>query len=109
MLYLCLFILGCSAVVVLIGAYLISGDKHTIKKERLSLYKIPSAFWDEYNSITLDIYYMSIANCETIRYKIEDFEYKYSQIIDHQIYHDRIGEILRNYKAKYELITNKNK
>lgn len=108
MLYLCLFILGCSAVLVLVGAYLISGDKHTIKKDRLSLYKIPSAFWDEYNTITLDIYYMSLANCESIRYKIDDFEYKYSQIIDHQIYNDRMAEILRNYKQKKELIIIKN-
>jgi hypothetical protein len=109
MLYLCLFILGCSAVVVLVGAYLISGDKYDIKKERLSLYNIPSAFWDEYNSITLDIYYMNKANAEAIRYKIEDFEYKYSQIVDHQVYHDRMGEILKSYKTKQEFINNKNK
>lgn len=109
MLYLCLFILGCSLVSAFIGVYLLSGDKHKIKKERLSLYRIPTAFWNEYNSITLDIYYMSLANCETIKYKIEDFEYKYSQIVDYQIYNDRMAEILRNYKTKYELIINKNK
>ena len=110
MLYLCLFILGCSAViVVLAGAYLISGDKHTIKKDRLSLYNIPSAFWDEYNSITLDIYYMTNGSAEAIRYKIEDFEYKYSQIVDHQVYNDRMAEILRNYKAKKDLIISKTK
>lgn len=108
MLYLCLLILGCSLVSAMIGTYLLSGDKYKIKKERLSLYNIPSAFWDEYNSITLDIYYMSLANCETIRYKIDDFEYKYSQIIDHQIYNDRMGEILRNYKQKKEFIISKN-
>lgn len=109
MLYLCLLILGCSVVSAMIGTYLLSGDKYKIKKERLSLYNIPSAFWDEYNSITLDIYYMSLANCETIRYKIDDFEYKYSQIIDHQIYNDRMAEILRNYKEKKELIISKTK
>lgn len=109
MLYLCLFILGCSAVVVLFGAYLISGDKHIKKTERLSLYQIPSAFWDEYNTITLDIYYMSNANAEAIRYKIDDFEYKYSQIVDYQIYNDRMGEILKNYKAKKDLIISKTK
>lgn len=107
MLYLCLLILGCSAVVALIGAYLISGDKHKIKKERLSLYNIPSAFWDEYNSITLDIYYMSNGSAEAIRYKIEDFEYKYSQIVDHQVYNDRMAEILRNYKTKRDLLISK--
>ena len=57
----------------------------------------------------LDIYYMSLANCESIRYKIEDFEYKYSQTVDYQIYNDRMSEILRNYKAKRELIINKTK
>jgi len=109
MLYLCLFILGCSLVIALIGAYLISGDKHKIKKERLSLYNIPSAFWDEYNSISLDIYYMTNANAEAIRYKIEDFEYKYSQIVEQWIYNDKMAEILRNYKMKQEFINNKNK
>lgn len=106
MLYLCLFILGCS----LVGVVMISNDKYKSKTiKRKSLYEIPSAFWDEYNTITLDIYYMSLANCESIRYKIEDFEYKYSQTIDSQIYHDRMGEILRNYKVKKELIISKNK
>ena len=109
MLYLCLFILGCSLVSALVGAYLLSGDKYEIKKERLSLYNIPSAFWDEYNSITLDIYYMSIANADAIRYKIEDFEYKYSQIVDQHVYNDRMYEILRCYKIKQEFINNKNK
>lgn len=89
---------------------MISNDKYNSKTvKRKSLYEIPSAFWDEYNSITLDIYYMSNANSEAIRYKIEDFEYKYSQTIDSQIYHDRMGEILKNYKAKQEFIINKTK
>ena len=106
MLYLCLFVLGCSV----IGMMLLSSDKQQKKQsKRKSLYEIPSAFWDEYNTIILDIYYMSLANCESIRYKIEDFEYKYSQIIDYQIYNDRMTDILMNYKAKKELIINKNK
>jgi hypothetical protein len=82
------------------------------KKEpvkRRSLYQIPSAFWDEYNTIILDIYYMSLANCESIKFKIEDFEYKYSQTVDYQIYNDRMADILRNYKQKREFIINKNK
>ena len=109
MLYLCLFILGCSAIIVLLGSYLITKDKNTITSGRLSLYNIPSAFWDEYNSITLDIYYMTNGSAEAIRYKIEDFEYKYSQIIDYQIYNDRMAEILRNFKAKKDLIISKTK
>jgi hypothetical protein len=77
--------------------------------QRRTLYQIPSAFWDEYNSITLDIYYMSNASSEAIRYKIEDFEYKYSQTIDQMIYNDRMAEILRCYKEKHEFLINKNK
>lgn len=106
MLYLCLLILGCSGVALIV---LCKKKEKPKKQKRRSLYEIPSAFWDEYNSITLDIYYMSLANCETIRYKIEDFEYKYSQIVDYVIYNDRMAEILRNYKEKKELIINKNK
>ena len=109
MLYLCLFILGCSAIIVLLGAYLISKDKKTVTSGRLSLYNIPSAFWDEYNSITLDIYYMTNGSVEAIRYKIEDFEYKYSQIVDQLVYNDRIEEILKNYKAKKDLLISKTK
>jgi hypothetical protein len=106
MLYLCLFVMVCS----LVGAYLLTCDKQKNKQiKRRTLYEIPSAFWDEYNTMILDIYYMSLANCESIRYKIEDFEYKYSQTVDYQIYNDRMSEILRNYKAKRELIINKTK
>ena len=106
MLYLCLFILGCSA----LGLVIMSkSKKEAIKPKRRSLYEIPSSFWDEYNSITLDIYYMTTGSAETIRYKIEDFEYKYSQIVDYQVYNDRMGEILRSYKTKKEFINNKNK
>lgn len=109
MLYLCLLILGCSSVVALFGAYLLSSDKYNVKVERFSLYQIPSAFWDEYNSITLDIYYMTSGSAEVIRYKIEDFEYKYSQIIDQLVYNDKMSEILSMYKMKQEFINNKNK
>lgn len=104
MLYLCLFILVCSAV----GIVMMSCQKKEPVKRR-SLYQIPSAFWDEYNTIILDIYYMSLANCESIKFKIEDFEYKYSQTVDYQIYNDRMADILRNYKQKREFIINKNK
>ena len=106
MLYLCLFILGCSAV----GLVMIYYKKDVQESvQRRSLYQIPSAFWDEYNSITLDIYYMTKGSAEAIRYKIEDFEYKYSQIVDLIIYNDKMGEILRCYKMKQEFLNNKNK
>ena len=107
MLYLCLFILGCS----LVGLAMVDFDNKDKKQsvQRRSLYQIPSAFWDEYNSITLDIYYMTNASAEAIRYKIEDFEYKYSQIVDYMIYNDKMGEILRNYKMKQEFLNNKTK
>jgi len=105
MLYLCLFILGCS----LVGIVLKNYDKVSSQEmvQRRSLYQIPSAFWDEYNSITLDIYYMSNASAEAIRFKIEDFEYKYSQTIDQMIYNDRMADILRTYQMKQEFLNNK--
>ena len=105
MLYLCLLILGCS----LVGIVLKNYDKVSSQEmvQRRTLYQIPSAFWDEYNSITLDIYYMSNASAEAIRFKIEDFEYKYSQTVDQMVYNDRMAEILRCYQMKQEFINNK--
>jgi hypothetical protein len=107
MLYLCLLILGCSLVVIAINNY----EKSNVQKvvQRRTLYQIPSAFWDEYNSITLDIYYMSNGSAETIRYKIEDFEYKYSQTVDQMVYNDKMAEILRCYQMKQEFLNNKTK
>jgi len=107
MLYLCLFILGCS----LVGIVMIKYDKNNVQEvvQRRSLYQIPSAFWDEYNSLTLDIYYMSNASAEAIRFKIEDFEYKYSQTVDQMVYNDRMAEILRSYQTKQEFLNNKTK
>ena len=107
MLYLCLLILVCS----LLGIVIINYDKSNVQKvvQRRSLYQIPSAFWDEYNSITLDIYYMSNGSAENIRYKIEDFEYKYSQIVDQLVYNDKMAEILRCYQMKQEFLNNKTK
>ena len=105
MLYLCLLILGCS----LVGLVMINYDKSNVQKmvQRRTLYQIPSAFWDEYNSITLDIYYMSKGSAEAIRYKIEDFEYKYSQTVDQMVYNDRMADILSSYKKKQEFLNNK--
>ena len=107
MLYLCLLIIICSIVALIRINY----EKSNVQKvvQRRSLYQIPSAFWDEYNSITLDIYYMSNGSAEAIRYKIEDFEYKYSQIVDQLVYNDKMAEILSMYKMKQEFINNKTK
>ena len=107
MLYLCLLILGCS----LVGIVMINYDKISSQEmvQRRTLYQIPSAFWDEYNSITLDIYYMSNASAEAVRFKIEDFEYKYSQTIDQMIYNDRMADILRTCQKKQEFLNNKTK
>jgi len=88
---------------------MIKYDKVSNKEmvQRRTLYQIPSAFWDEYNSLTLDIYYMSNASAEAIRFKIEDFEYKYSQTVDQMVYNDRMAEILRSYQTKQEFLNNK--
>ena len=105
MLYLCLLLLACS----LVGIVMINYDKSNVQKmvQRRTLYQIPSAFWDEYNSLTLDIYYMSKGSAEAIRYKIEDFEYKYSQTVDQMVYNDKMAEILRCYQTKQEFLNNK--
>jgi hypothetical protein len=52
---------------------------------------------------------MSKGSAEAIRYKIEDFEYKYSQTVDQMVYNDKMGEILRCYQTKQEFLNNKTK
>jgi hypothetical protein len=52
---------------------------------------------------------MSKASAETIRFKIEDFEYKYAQTIDKTVYNDRMADILSSYKKKQEFLNNKTK
>jgi hypothetical protein len=52
---------------------------------------------------------MSKGSAEAIRYKIEDFEYKYSQTVDQMVYNDKMAEILRCYKMKQEFLNNKTK
>jgi hypothetical protein len=105
MLYLCLLLIACS----LVGVAMIKYDKVSNKEmvQRRTLYQIPSAFWDEYNSLALDIYYMSAGSAEAIRFKIEDFEYKYSQTVDQMVYNDRMAEILKSYQIKQEFLNNK--
>lgn len=109
MLYLCLLVIACSIIVSFIGVILLNYDKRNVQEmvQRRSLYQIPSAFWDEYNSIILDIYYMSKGSAEAIRFKIEDFEYKYSQTVDQLVYNDRMADILSSYKKKQEFLNNK--
>jgi hypothetical protein len=50
---------------------------------------------------------MSKGSAEAIRYKIEDFEYKYAQTIDQMVYNDRMADILSSYKKKQEFLNNK--
>jgi hypothetical protein len=52
---------------------------------------------------------MSKGSAEAIRYKIEDFEYKYSQTVDQMVYNDRMADILASYKKKQEFLNNKTK
>jgi hypothetical protein len=52
---------------------------------------------------------MSNASAEAIKFKIEDFEYKYAQTVDQMVYNERMAEILKSYQMKQEFLNNKTK
>lgn len=78
-------------------------------KERASnkqMYHIPAVFWQDYNKLSGKIYNMTIDDCDKIKYKIDEFEQKYAQYIDLQVYNDRMYLLLNDYQRKHFSLIN---
>lgn len=71
-----------------------------------SMYHIPAVFWHDYNKVSLAIYNMTLDNCEKVKYKIDEFEQKYAQYIDLQIYNDRMYLLLDQFQTKHYSLLN---
>lgn len=81
-------------------------------KQRASnkaMYHIPAIFWHDYNKISLKIYNMTLEDCDKIRYAIDEFENKYAQYIDLQVYNDRMYLLLNDYQRKHFSLLNTKK
>lgn len=76
------------------------------RPSKKSMYHIPAIFWHDYNKISLSIYNMTIDNCDKVKYNIDEFEQKYSQYIDLQVYNDRMYLLLNDYQRKHYSLLN---
>jgi len=71
---------------------------------RFQKYKVPSQFWDDYNKINFFIHDMGIDECERVKYLIDDFTYKYAQIMDYKVYVDSLGQLITKYYDKEKIL-----
>ena len=86
-----------------------SKPKQHKRIDRNNKYKMPVAFWDDYNWLSLKIYNMNIDECENIQTRIDQFFYKYEQYMDTQVFNDRASILLNDYKKRINyLLNNKN-
>ena len=67
---------------------------------RFQKFKVPSQFWDDYNKINFFIYDMGIDECERVKYLIDDFSYKYAEIMDYRVFIDSLSTLIDKYYAK---------
>ena len=77
--------------------------------DRNNKYKMPVAFWDDFNWLSLKIYNMKLEDCEIMQTRIDQFFYKYEQYMDTQVFNDRASILLNDYKKRLNyLLNNKN-
>jgi hypothetical protein len=67
---------------------------------RFQKFKVPSQFWDDYNKINFYIHDMGIDECERVKYLIDDFTYKYSEIMEYKVFIDSLSTLITKYYDK---------
>lgn len=78
----------------------------TLKKveSRYQKYKIPSQFWDDYNKINFFIHDMGIDECERVKFMIDDFSYKYAEIMEYKVFIESVGNLIERYYSKEKFL-----
>jgi len=71
---------------------------------RFEKYKVPSQFWDDYNKINFFIHDMGIDECERVKYLIDDFTYKYAQIMEYKVFIDNLSTLITKYYDKEKIL-----
>jgi hypothetical protein len=100
-----LILLACSIGV----AFLIVPVKSTKKKKKVDHndhYKVPPIFWDEYNWLTLKIHRMTKSDYENVQHHINQFMYKYEQLVEYKVYNERVAQLLSSYQFRVSLLLN---
>lgn len=70
--------------------------KEEIKKP-LMKYEIPHTFWQDYNKCLFAIRDMNINNYEIVESKIDDFTYKYVELIEYVVFVEKISNLVSLY------------
>ena len=71
---------------------------------RFQKFKVPSQFWDDYNKINFFIHDMGIDECERVKYLIDDFSYKYAEIMDYKVFIDSLSTLITKYYDKEKFL-----
>lgn len=73
-------------------------------ESRYQKFKVPSQFWDDYNKINFYIHDMGIDECERVKYMIDDFSYKYAEIMDYKVFIDSLGHLISSYYSREKFL-----
>ena len=71
---------------------------------RFQKFKVPSQFWDDYNKINFFIHDMGIDECERVKYLIDDFTYKYAEIMEYKVFIDSLSTLITKYYDKEKFL-----
>ena len=100
-----LILLACSLTI----AFFIVPLKRPKKRERVNRndhYKVPAVFWEEYNWLTLKIHRMSASDYENVQHHINQFMYKYEQLVEYKVYNEKVANLLSSYQYRVQLLLN---
>lgn len=78
-------------------------DKRGVQS-RYQKFKVPSQFWDDYNKINFFIHDMGIDECERVKFMIDDFSYKYAEIMEYKVFIDSLGNLIERYYSKEKFL-----
>jgi hypothetical protein len=73
-------------------------------QSRYQKFKVPSQFWDDYNKINFYIHDMGIDECERVKYMIDDFSYKYAEIMEYKVFIDSLGNLITSYYSREKFL-----
>jgi hypothetical protein len=69
-------------------------------QSRFQKFKVPSEFWGDYNKINFFIHDMGIDECERVKYLIDDFSYKYAEIMEYKVFIESLSNLITKYYNK---------
>ena len=101
-----LILLACSFILAFFIVPLSTKKKKRIRKDRNDHYKVPAVFWEEYNWLNLKIHRMTRTDYENVQHHINQFMYKYEQLVEYKVYNEKVALLLSSYQTRVQLLLN---